>query len=187
MIIFLTLLLVAEFPTGFFNWPSAYRVSDYDGSTLFPLEAQIANASSYAKCFFDINIARERLTRDDDCYSCPLNFQDTTAFQGMILSMVLLVFNFATRVVKLSVTLSSIFNHKVRESLSRWFRHLILLSVRPRRDPASPHWPENRRAYIITKPLMALFLVARLYVDLGTSTLAEVSSLIPSTLQCVGS
>lgn len=188
MLLFLIMLLVAEFPTGFFNWPNVYRVV-HNGSKswLIPKEAYAANASSYAICFFNMNIARERLTSVKDCYPCPLNFQDTTAFQSMIVSMVLLVFNFGTRVVKLSMTLSSIFNHKVRESLSRWFRYLILLSVRPRRDPASPHWPGNRRAYIITKPLMALFLVARLYVDMGTSTLAEVSSRIPSNLQCVGS
>lgn len=175
MLLFLLLLLVAEFPTGFFNWPNAYNVLQYESMTglSFP-EAQVANASSYAKCFFNIKIAQQRLIKYCDVTECSLGVQDTTAFQGMIISMVLLVFNFGSRVVKLSMTLSSFFNRKVRATFSQWFRHLILQSARSRRFPAAPHWQENRQAYIITKPLMALFLLARLYLDLGTSTLAEV-------------
>lgn len=183
MLVFLILLLVAEFPTGFFNWPNKDAP-----------EAQVANASSYAKCFFDIEVARQRyMARGDYCYtdSCEwyhtprARFQDTTAFQGMIVSVILLVFNFGSRVVKFSMTLSSIFNHKVRASISNWFRYSIILrSVYPKRARTSPHWPENKRAYIITRPLMALFLLARLYLDLGTSTLAEVSTRSIDVTKC---
>lgn len=172
MLVFLILLLVAEFPTGFFNWLNELSH-----------EAQVADASSYAKCFFNIEVARQRYMDYCDNHPCGWypnhtpRFQDTTAFQGMIVSVILLVFNFGSRVVKLSMTLSSIFNYKVRASLSNWFRYSIILrSVYPKRARTSPHWPENKRAYIITRPLMALFLLARLYLDLGTSTLAEVST-----------
>lgn len=200
MPLLLLLLLVAEFPTGFFNWSTPYllgetlEVSYYNYTLWRPLpEAQVANASSYAICFFNIKVAQQRLTftMDDNCHGCiphfqnmTPRFQDTTSFQGMIISMILLVINFGSRVVKLSMTLSSLFNHKVRKALSQWFRSLILRSVHSRQSPAPPHWPENRRTYIITKPLMALLLVARLYVDLGTSTLAEVSSPILGFTVC---
>lgn len=175
MLLFLLLLLVAELPTGFFNWVNDTDFLQYE-TTLSSSEAQVANASSYAKCFFNIKIAQQRLIEYCNITGHPPRFRDTTAFQGMIVSMVLLVFNFGSRVVKLSMTLSSVFNRKVRAVFSQWFRHLILLSARSRRFPAAHHWPENRRTYIITKPLMALFLLTRLYLDLGTSTLAEVSS-----------
>lgn len=174
MLLFLLLLLVAEFPTGFFNWSNA-NSTIYIPGWFTDSEAQVANASSYARCFFNLKTVQQRLV-NAECTWCTPRFQDTTAFQGMIVSMVLLVFNFGSRVVKLSMTLSSIFNHKVRETLSQWSRHLILRTVCSKRNSAPPHWPENRRTYVITKPLMALFLLARLYLDLGTSTLAEVSS-----------
>lgn len=158
--------------------PNAYNSLQYDSKTLmsFP-EPQVANASSYAKCFFNIRIAQQRLRNSNcDIMECPHRVQDTTSFQDMIVSMVLLVFNFGSRVVKLSMTLSSIFNRKVRATFSQWFKRLILRSACLRQLPVAPHWPENKRTYIITKPLMALFLLTRLYFDLGTSTLAEVSS-----------
>lgn len=183
MAILLILLLVAEIPTAFFNWASA----------LDEWEVSAANATSHARCFFDMQIANERLhlaarcttycnPTSGDCETlCTDNgypsLAETSAFQNMIATFLLLVFNCFTRLMKILDRPSRWVTYKLRIPLSRWWRKRILLA-----DSAflrSPKlWTPKHiliRKYFLVKQGLAVLLLSRLYADLYTSTLSEVS------------
>lgn len=65
MTIPLVLLLVAEIPTAFFNWTSPKYYTPYCGYV--PMELSAANATSYARCFFNMQIAKSRFNAVARC------------------------------------------------------------------------------------------------------------------------
>lgn len=183
MAILFLLLLVAEIPTAFFNWAS----SD-DGT-----EVSAANATSHARCFFDMQIANERHNVAARCSeqcsvglrNCetrcrelgPQLLSDTSAFQNMIVTFLLLVFNCFTRVMKIMDKPSTWVANNLRNPLSRWWRRKIVLA-----DSASPQSSDVRlrkqlliQKYFGVKHRLTVLLLSRLYADLYTSTLSEVS------------
>lgn len=190
MTILLALLLAAEIPTAFFNW-----ISSEDPLSIYEehLEVSAANATSYARCFFDMRVAWERFNAAPRCWiACSVDtercqtkcvkheFQslgNTSAFQDMIVTILLLVFNFFTRVMKIMGRLSMWANYNLRLRLSRWWRKRTLLAdsvfLRSPRD-----WTPRRilawKCFLV-KQRVALLLLSRLYADLYTSTLSEVS------------
>lgn len=180
MTILFVLLLVAEIPTAFFNWDS----HDEYGFA----EVSAANATSYAYCFYDMQIARKRFeiaarasSREDRIRS----LFDTTALQNMVISVLLLVFNFLTRVAKIVEEASSWATIRLRARLSRWWRKEVLLS-----DSAflrsSRLWTPRQiliRKYFVVKQSLAVLLLSRLYADIYTSMLSEVSIRLDPTLR----
>lgn len=183
MAVLLILLLVAETPTAFFNWASA---ADHT-------EVSAANATSYARCFFDMKIANERFDVAARCSTvCHVSLGgcqtwcsdparqslgDTSAFQNMIMTFLLLVFNCFTRIMKLVDRLSKWATYSLRRPLSCWWRKKVLLadSVFLR---STKLWTPRRiriwKCFVVNQGL-AVLLFLRLYADLYTSTLSEVS------------
>lgn len=182
MAILFLLLLVAEIPTAFFNWAS----SD-------DREVSAANATSHARCFFNMQIATERFhvaarcsercsVALGDCetrctgYGSQL-LSDTSAFQNMIVTFLLLAFNCFTRVMKIMDKPSTWVAYNLRNPLSRWWRRKILLADSAfLRLPRA--WTPRKiliQKYFWVKHRLAMLLLWRLYADLYTSTLSEVS------------
>lgn len=181
MTILLVLLLIAEIPTAFFNW----NTYDHSGNN-DPREVSAANATSYARCFFDMQIASERFDVaaralsgcHSRCSDHTPSLRDTAAFQNMIITFLLLVFNFFTRITKIMDGPSTWVTYNLRIPLSRWWRTKVLLA-----DSAflrSPRiWTPRYiliRKYFVVKQGLALLLLSRLYADLYTSMLSEVST-----------
>lgn len=178
MSILLLFLVPALIPTGFFNWSSTSQVS-------------AANATSYAECFFHIKIASARfatallqcrqnstiISAVSNINECPKDTAElafTTALQSMALSLMLLVFSFGTRVVKLSRSLSAFCSHNIRFKLSHAAKRRILNIHRVCPRYVSP----ELRSHMITKPTLAALLLLRLYADLCISMLSEVCRFI---------
>lgn len=177
MVILFVLLLVAEIPTAFFNWKS------YD--TEYFAELSAANATSYAHCFFNMQIARERFeiavrnsSREDPAKYDPRtkHLPDTSAFQSLVMTVLLLVFNFFTRLTKIMDKPSTWATTRLRAPLSRWWRKKALLA-----DSAflrsSKLWTPRKimiHKYFSVKQRLAVLLLLRLYADIYTSMLSEV-------------
>jgi len=183
----LVLLIVAEVPTLYFNWSDSTTITN---TNIWRIPSpSAARPESYAHCYFNMSIAAKRFDRAaerfkgnlDGCklYSssavvspCEPSFFDskvvnTAAFQNMLMSVLLLVFTTATRIVKLSRTLSAVINGRVRGGASRALKRLIL---------AAHRWTHNEVViYLAVKPLLALLITLRLSADLYTSMLSEVS------------
>lgn len=182
MAILLILLLVAETPTAFFNW----------ASTADHTEVSAANATSYARCFFDMKIANERFDiaarcetynfTSGGCQTWYSNYVhqslgDTSAFQNMIVTFLLLIFNCFTRIIKLVDRLSKWATYSLRSPLSRWWRRKVLLADSIFLRSTGPWTPRCIRIWkwFVVNQGLALLLFMRLYADLYTSTLSEVS------------
>lgn len=169
------LLLVAEIPTTFFNWHSSDPYTDG-----YFLEPSAANATTYARCFFDMKIAHARFqnaTRFDSDSESSYKVTDTVAFQNMIVTFLLLVFTYITRISKILDGLPVRVIYRLRGWLGEFWVEKILLAdsafLRSRRA-----WSPRRillRKYLIIRQMFALNLFCRLYADIYTSMLSEVS------------
>ncbi|KAK3942863.1 hypothetical protein QBC46DRAFT_255481 [Diplogelasinospora grovesii] len=162
MMILLMLLFVAEIPTAFFDWSS--DAGESGASAAWP--------SSYARCFFDLPTAQARF----DALHGSGSVSSTDAGVSVIFSLLLLIFSFSTRVIKVSSTMSYIVNTNIRAKLSTWLQEKL-------RHLASHPWsgstePGSRRYHfwssMLVRPLVAGFLLCRLYVDLYSSMMSEV-------------
>lgn len=196
MTILLVLLLVAEIPTAFFNWTSLELVysSTYDSASY--AEVSAANATSYARCFFNMHVANERFQiaarcrtfcnfTEEGCYTTCTDdgwqsLSETTAFQNVIITFLLLVFTFFTRVMKIMDSLSTWATYSLRIPLSRWWRRKMLLADSIFLRSPTLWTPRRilRWKHFVVKQELAVLLLARLYADLYTSTLSEVRILL---------
>lgn len=172
MLLLLALLLVALFPTGFFNWSESDPVV-YNST-------QIAHP---AVCYLDSSIGRrlwDELYRDpfidSPRYSWRAQHLETTAaFQAMVFSMILLIFGVVARSIKIMKPLSYTISFHIRRPLSLFFRrkldhlrrHSTLLASSGKGFRAGIGWTIF---YIALTP----FLASRLLLDLYASGLAEV-------------
>jgi len=188
MVVLLVLLVTAEVPTAFFNWPNAGDVN-WEYTVLLPTlpEPTAATPASIARCFFNMTLGRQRYDDANVCWThdpkenimCDVALSETTAFQSMLLSVLLLVFNFVTRVVKLSRRLSAVVHERIRDRLSRWLKNMIHRCHRhplAAKGPLSAVFLGKLKLYFFTKPQLALLLMLRLYADLYASMLSEVSA-----------
>jgi hypothetical protein len=159
------LVFVSFQPLVYFNWDAAGLTEDGKER-----EAQPASPSSYAVCFFRLGVARQRMR--DSGFDKPIPYSSGSS---AIVSMMLLVFSFTTRMIKLSRT------------SSRWVR----LSIRKRWSDRTKRFIDGRspksadagdegqpvltvRGNFLATLGMAVLLTARLYLDLLTSMLSEV-------------
>lgn len=159
----LVLFLVAEIPTAFFNWGSPDKNK----------EISAANATSPARCFFDMQIANKRFHE----LSVDAVLSETSAFKNMITTFLLLVFNSFTRVVEIMDRPSAWVTNNLRSPLSRWWRRQILLSDSAFLRSRKAWTPRGvlTRKYFVVKTELAVLLLSRLYADVYTSTPSEVS------------
>ena len=144
MAFFQVMLIVAMVPTANFNWL-------YDSG-----DNVIANASDYAVCFFQI--------RDPT----------RTSFTSMMMSIIILLFNFGTRGIKLHKTLSDWVLRDIRKKLSVSYRRGL---KRIHNNSAVEGHPLCWKRTILYRPLLAAFLVGRLVLDLYSSMFFEVGQI----------
>ncbi|EEY21308.1 predicted protein [Verticillium alfalfae VaMs.102] len=156
--ILLILLLVALFPTGWFNWSYLDR----------HWGANPASPSSYARCFFNVQTATQRALDSSDMR---VGFPEGSG-SSMIFSMLFLSTSFGIRLIKLSRRASNFFRNVVRRSARRRLRQLALDTM-ARFETASPRLNFVRQ-YFFVNFLIAILMTARIYTDVATSTFSEV-------------
>ncbi|RSL69702.1 hypothetical protein CEP54_002165 [Fusarium duplospermum] len=165
MFIFIVILLVALGPTAFFDW------TDGPGWNL------VAEPASSVWCYFFPGQTLKAFREQE--YGGP-SFSETKGFQSMVVSMVLLVFNFFSRTLRLFSSVSGAIDRRVRKRMSQLAKW-GLCKLSQSRGPFS--WALNQRQWdlMVVKPCLATFLVLRLYVDIFVSTPSEVYWLIISS------
>ncbi|KAF4847758.1 hypothetical protein CGCSCA4_v005166 [Colletotrichum siamense] len=180
MAVLLAALITAMVPTSYFNWDT-------------PWESTASVPSSNARCFFSQNTAQavwnSRICKDGrysgklaDGYQCihPSGVGPITAtnsYESSMISIGLLIFNFVSRSIKMFRTLSEITKDAIRGKVARWSAHCLTATVKAHRrfGNTSP----KRRLLAILRPLdlmISSYLVAKLYLEIMLSELADVSA-----------
>lgn len=181
MICLLIVLIVAFIPTAFFDWNNSDM--EYYCSAAYPCSPAI--------CFFDIANAR-KLSADIERAeeSCgPMTPPSNPAGQAMVVSLVLLIFGFVSRSVKLFNFLSMAVHIYLRRPISkRALQVFMWLLGSPKTETASDTMtPESKSGHnpylkVLHHPFTAIFLSFRITSDLIGSMLAEVRSSLPAVL-----
>lgn len=145
------LLLVALFPTAYFDWhltsiPTAYP-------------------QSYARCFFDVAVATKRMRVDEE------GIPSTTGL-GMVTSMILVIFNYVTRLVKVSQSWSQWVRVNARQKAAKTVKRLVRRVVWRRLDG----YPKSGALWdqCILYPLIAAVITARIYANFYASMFSEI-------------
>jgi hypothetical protein len=152
MFIIIIMLVIALVPTGSFDW---FRGSSTDEPMPPP--------SSYAICFFGQQPPK------------PSGFEHSlpNSYLSMILSSLLLLLGFLTRVIRLYKTLSVEYILRLRSLLSKIARHgLRLVYAWCQAQPSS----KSLRRSLIYHPLLAGFFMLRVSLDVYSSMFMEVSN-----------
>ncbi len=212
MFLLFVMLVVGEVPTAFFNWSHTYDsfelVKEYLTTGVRPhdllkgevvIEVTAANASSYAWCSFNvIEATRQYNERWTNLKETPgdilqwvvdsedvAGLEESTAFQSAVVSIVLLAFGFAARVVKLSKGLVTLVKRRLRPFCSRLSHcaitggHKALLDrARKRQTEPADEKTHLRILYLYTKPVLALRFLVRIFADYYGSMASEVGSCI---------
>lgn len=152
MFALLMLLIVGLIPTGF-------------------LFARTTHRASYAICYFNLSFGYWHFSEVDIDDSEVSRVEETASWQAMILSAILLLLGFITRSIRLFRPLSTAFRLRIRQPLSSWARR-NLRCLEPSGTP--PSRLGRLKSKIVTKPALAVFLMARLSCDLFSSMLFEV-------------
>lgn len=175
MVLLLVAVIVSLLPTAYFNWQQ------------WAEEGSAATPSSNARCFFDSNMIpklwcfpgcwrSDGTQRRCDGMQDSKHAQSTTAYESYILSILILLVSFTTRVVKVTKTLSGISRSYLRESFSRLYLRLL--------HRVSRHYQQHsiesitRALWSIFRPLDLLlggYLTAKFYADVISSELFDVS------------
>ncbi|KAI1136094.1 hypothetical protein F5Y05DRAFT_415693 [Hypoxylon sp. FL0543] len=175
MFILLAGLVVALVPTGYFTWEEPGSVSSMADPAVCYLDARIADHIRQARSCDE--------SSSPDCHG--ENLKLTTAFQTMVMSIILLAFGFVTRSAKVFRPFSNFANTRLRDPLSRHYQDVLarLLSsieeTGPRDDLSSPARRRTQHLEMIFFwPLLSLLFCFRLLIDCFTSMLAEVYWLV---------
>ena len=93
------------------------------------------------------------------------------SYNSMIVSILLLLFSFGTRVVKLHEVLSRFAKRRIRDLGGRWYKAMLrwLYTF----SNGAQH-SNNLKRSLLFRPALSMFLVARLWTDLYSSMLSEV-------------
>ncbi|EGY15273.1 uncharacterized protein VDAG_06127 [Verticillium dahliae VdLs.17] len=154
----LLLLLVALFPTGWFNWLYSDR---HEG-------ANPASPSSYARCFFNVQTATQRALGSSDMR---VGFPKGSG-SSMVFSILFLSMSFGIRLIKLSRRGSDFFRDVIRRNARRKLLQLAV-DTTARFKPTSPRLNFVRQ-YFFINPIIAILMTARIHTDVVTSTFSEV-------------
>lgn len=113
------------------------------------------------------------------CHS-GFDVRSTTAYYAMVLSILLVIFGFVARIIKLHKIISVSIWGKARARLSMQARRLLRIAFT---------WCCSNNSYkslkrtLLYRPLLTVFLVARLFLDGWSSMFSEVS--VPRLSNCV--
>lgn len=174
----LIMLVIAFIPTAFFDWLDPFMTY-----------CTPAEACSPAICFFDIANARKIAAASTSKYCPPMTPPSNPAGQAMVMSLVLLIFGFVSRSVKLFEPLSKSLHFYIHRPFSRWGQQvLVWLSESPKTEMAlgssRDESSSGHHSYlkVFRHPCAAVFLTFRITTDLIGSMLAEVRSSIRTIL-----
>jgi hypothetical protein len=150
MAVLFILLLVALFPTAYFDWES-------DGSW------SMARAGDFARCFFNVNFV-------DLSVSSEGVFGATGA--PLILNMAVLVSTYTARMVKMSQRAARFLHRNARGKMRKIGGRVIRFTSRgvPTRSPRL----DTLRIFLVIQPMASLLLTARLYADFYASTASDI-------------
>ncbi|KAJ5240592.1 uncharacterized protein N7469_002183 [Penicillium citrinum] len=166
MAILVILLILALLPTANYRWQ--YNV--------YPLGPGPPSAKDYAICYLKPmkRIKESPGSLGSSSFGEGYNDHATVA---MSISVILLFIGFVSRVFKMHQSLSTLFGQTIRGKISHILRK-ILRSVECRCIPAGLF--QNLKRLLLYRPLLALFLTARVIVDTWDSMFFEVWWLIIS-------
>lgn len=178
MLCLLIMLIIAFIPTAFFDWANSYMS-----------RCSVAKASSPALCFFDIPNAR-KLSTDLNLVNCgSMTPPSNPAGQSMVLSLVLLIFGFVSRSVKLFEPLYKTVHVYIRRPMSKRAQQVFIwLFESPKADLALATTRHelssgsNIYLRVLRHPCAAGLLSFRITTDLIGSMLAEVSGSLRAVL-----
>lgn len=162
----LVALVVATIPTIYFNW-AGYETGP-----------SAAWWSSKAICFLDLDYGAQRFRESSARVSPTPSLGLTHQFQAAIFSMILLIFGFISRLIKLFGVLSRSSTIYIRAPMSSFGQNLVRKVT-----SHQPRWPFGLWDAAVQQPLLAIFIMLRIVVNLATSMLAEVRIL--SDLSCL--
>lgn len=172
MFLLLMMLVTAMVPTAYFNW----RMSLED----WTLGASAAYPSSPAACFFSIKCGRALY---DEANAGALftkrgPFIRSSAFQEMLLSLMLLMTSFISRAIKLSRRVSSILYRVVTHPIGTYLNYLSTrLNSSPAAAASGPPFidpPCGPWVKIATIPSAAVIIAVQTQIILLSSMLIEV-------------
>jgi hypothetical protein len=159
MLILFCLVLVGQVPTASFNWNNTFN------------ESSPANASAYARCFFDLEAIQIRISDSHEQYDNAAGISSAT---NTIVSVLILFGSFLNKLIKTSKPLSALFRGKVRRRL----RRVGIAYIRRRAESLRIDDENKQRGscqlVIHVWSSMSLFLTARFLADLLTSTIFDV-------------
>ena len=146
--VMIVMLIIALSPTGNFDWLNLSTPG-------VPADQLKPPPSSYAICFFGKNVPH-----------------DSQAYASMIISILLLLFGFLARIVRLHKTLSTGIIRGVRAWVSE-------LATKRLKDIYGwcdiQHSPRSLKRLMVFRPLLAAFLLLRVCLDVWSSMFLEVS------------
>lgn len=172
-------LIPAMVPTAFFNWPNE--------------EPTACLPPSNARCFFDIHVGNALFnrtayfnnrnhSRTDGTSSDPgdswvkMDMAETSALQSATISILLLVFSYFTRTIKLIQRLSDRVRVTIRRRISDWYtQHLARLINKIARNPRMSIAYRRAWTLVCVKIGAAPYLEAKMYADLLSSDASDVS------------
>lgn len=173
MAILLVGLVTATVPTAYFNWNFRYD------------EGTSSVQSSDARCYYSRSLAKA--SRDHICLSEPVeskchssgtSLASTSAYQSCVMSILLLTFNFITRSIKLSKSLTYVARYNLRESLGSCYISLMTKIVeRTHRIRVNLTKKESPSGTLDL--LLCAYIVGKLHIDIYTSELSDVSLPLP--------
>lgn len=172
-------LIPAMVPTAFFNWPNE--------------EPTACLPSSNARCFFDIHVGNALFnstayfnklngSRTDGTSSDPgdsrtiMDMGETSALQSATISILLLVFSYCTRTIKLIKRLSDSARVTLRRRVSDWSTERLARLLNNVATNSQMSIAERRVwTLVYVKTGAALYLEAKMYADLLSSDASDVS------------
>ncbi|KAF4908008.1 hypothetical protein CGCVW01_v012380 [Colletotrichum viniferum] len=166
MFILLAGLIAAIVPTGYFNWDESVAHS----------EGTASKATSNARCFFS-HTTIQALWNEPWYTSEKGSPWATTAYESSVLSIILLTFSFFSRSVKMFRTLSELAKDTIRHRVGLWAASRLTATATGCRRFGST--PIRRKLLEVFRPLdvmIGLYLVVKLYLDVLTSEMADVST-----------
>ncbi|KAF6815908.1 hypothetical protein CMUS01_12358 [Colletotrichum musicola] len=168
-------LITASIPTAYFNW--AVRQGSNARCFFTQSSAQAAWDEECSQIHDIQGVCVPRTTFDD--------FKTTLAYDSRTISLLLLIFNFMTRFVKMFRDLSRVARVDVRDRVSHMGLSMINATIRLYRHRFFSTHPTTRCVLAILRPLdilLGLYLLLKLYIDVVTSELSDVYLLLASSV-----
>lgn len=165
MLVLLALLSIATVPTGYFSWGD----SEFQD---VPSDEKHKFMSSPAICYFKPDSGTW------DLWGSIVTIHSVTeagSFQSMVVSVLLLLHGFFTRVVKMSRRVSQSITGNIRRPISHYSQKL-LMKISSRNEKRNRRGLRQRMWHIlIIQPCLAVVISARIIADTYSSLFTEVS------------